>query len=54
MNQSYKTFVDIGLIKPTTPKVTTPSISTGFVYSSDGTLGSASALNILTKTLGAI
>ena len=50
LDQSYNQLVANGSIVPRTPKVTTPSISTGHVYTADGTLAAASAVTLLTAT----
>lgn len=53
MNQSYDAFVAAGLIIPSKAKVSTPSISTGYVYNSTGNLEATSALNLLNSKVGA-
>lgn len=50
LDQSYYQLVDNGSIVPPIPKVTTPSISTGHVYTEDGTLAAASAVTLLTSS----
>jgi hypothetical protein len=50
LNQSYNQLVDNGSIVPPPAKVSTPSISTGHVYTENGTLASASAVTLLTST----
>lgn len=52
MKQSYQQLVDNGTIVPPTPTVTTPSISTGQVYSSSGTLVQTTALTLIASGLG--
>jgi len=54
MIQSYNTYVSLGIIVPSIPTVTTPSISTGQVYSNTGSLVSASVLSLLTNPTGSI
>jgi len=50
LDQSYNQLVENGSIIPPTSRVTTPSISTGHVYTADGTLAAASAVTLLTAT----
>jgi len=50
LDQSYNQLVANGSIIPPTSRVTTPSISTGHVYTADGTLATASAVTLLTAT----
>ena len=50
LEQSYQQLVANGSIVPPTPRVSTPSISTGHVYTADGTLAAASAVTLLTAT----
>jgi hypothetical protein len=52
MDESYNTFVELGIIVPARQTVTTPSISTGQIYSNDGTLAETTALNLLTNSTG--
>jgi hypothetical protein len=52
MDESYNTFVELGIIVPAKSKVSTPSISTGQVYNNDGTLSETTALNLLTNSTG--
>jgi len=52
LQQSYNQLVANGTIVPPTPTVTTPSISTGQVYSSSGTLVATSALTLIASGLG--
>ena len=52
MDESYNTFVELGIIVPAKPTVSTPSISTGQVYTSAGDLVATSALNLLTTSTG--
>ena len=52
MQQSYQQLVSAGLIVPPPATVTTPSVSTGQVYSTSGTLISASALALVATGLG--
>lgn len=47
MQQSYEVLVGEGIIKPSTPSVTTPSASTGYVYRDTGVLASASTESLL-------
>jgi hypothetical protein len=53
MMDSYDSLVALGVIIPAKPTVSTPSISTGQVYSNDGNLVSASALSLFTNSTGA-
>jgi hypothetical protein len=53
MTDSYDSLVALGVIVPAKPTVSTPSISTGHVYSNDGNLISASALSLFTNSTGA-
>jgi len=50
MLQSYNGFVDTGTITPATPAVTTPSVSTGQVYTNNGILTSVTPLTLLTSS----
>ena len=47
MQVSYDILVGEGVISPTTPAVTTPSASTGYVYSDTGILSTASTTSLL-------
>jgi len=47
LQQSYDQLVSTGIIVPPTPAVTTPSVSTGQIYSTNGTLVSTSILALL-------
>ena len=51
MRDSYNQLVATGVIIPPTPLVTTPSVSTGQVYNSDGALAAVSALSLLASGL---
>jgi hypothetical protein len=51
MRDSYNQLVTTGVIIPPTPLVTTPSVSTGQVYNSDGALAAVSALSLLASGL---
>jgi len=50
MQQSYSQLVNSGVIIPARAKVTTPSISTGQVYSSSGQLVQTSTLDLVNST----
>jgi hypothetical protein len=54
LNQSYNQLVDNGTIIPPTSKVSTPSISTGQVYTEDGMLAEVSPLTLLTSGQGLV
>jgi hypothetical protein len=50
LDRSYNQLVASGVIIPPKPRVTTPPVSTGRVYTNGGTLASASSLTLLTST----
>jgi hypothetical protein len=50
LDRSYNQLVASGVIIPPKQRVTTPSVSTGRVYTAGGTLASASSLTLLTST----
>ena len=52
MLQSYDTFVELGMITPSTPSTTTPVASAGYVYNNDGTLTQPTAIALATTPLG--
>ena len=52
LNRSYDQLVENGSIIPPISKVTTPSISTGQVYTENGTLAEVSPVTLLTSTHG--
>jgi hypothetical protein len=54
MNQGYSSMVSTGVIVPPTPTVTTPRISTGKIYTANGTLSEVGPLTLLNNSSGSV